>query len=127
MSNEEIVTRTGRTWMGEDGIIRGVHLPDTEETLEDAKENMAATAKIGAGKRCPILVDLRRVKSIDRQAREYYGRGDQAEVVRAVALLIDSPLSRAIGNFILGINKPRIPVKLFTSEAEALDWLRGFL
>ena len=127
MSNEEIVTRTGRTWVGEDGIIRAIHLPNAVETLADAKENMAATAKISGGKRRPALVDLRAIKSIDRDAREYYGRGDQAEVIAAAALLISSPISRVIGNFILALNTPRIPAKIFTSEAEALDWLRGFL
>ena len=127
VAREEIVTRTGRTWLGEDGIMRAVHLPNSVETLADAKENMAATVKLSAGKRYPILVDLRPIKSIDRDAREYYARGDQTEVVTAVALLIGSPISRVIGNFILALNTPRIPAKIFTSEAEALDWLRGFL
>jgi hypothetical protein len=44
-----------------------------------------------------------------------------------VALLVGSPMSRAIGNFFIGLNKPLIPTRLFVSEPEALAWLRGFL
>jgi hypothetical protein len=36
-------------------------------------------------------------------------------------------VARAIGNFFMGLNKPLIPTRLFTSEAEALGWLREFV
>jgi hypothetical protein len=48
-------------------------------------------------------------------------------VESAAALLIGSPLTRAIGNFFMGLNKPLIPTRLFTSETEALAWLKGFV
>ena len=38
-----------------------------------------------------------------------------------------SPLTRAIGNFFLGLNKPLMPTRLFTSEEEALAWLKTFV
>ena len=41
--------------------------------------------------------------------------------------LIRSPLARAIGNFFRGLNKPLFPTRLFTSEPEAMAWLRSFL
>jgi len=36
-----------------------------------------------------------------------------------------SPLSRAVGNIFLGVNRPLVPCRLFTSEPQALAWLRG--
>ena len=44
----------------------------------------------------------------------------------AQALVIDSGPSRVMGNFFLGLNKPRFPTKLFTSEAKAEAWLREY-
>jgi hypothetical protein len=41
----------------------------------------------------------------------------------AFAILIDSSVSRVVGNFFLGINKPAVPTKLFTNEKEAVKWL----
>ena len=45
----------------------------------------------------------------------------------AVALVVDTPVSRVLGNFYLGLSKPHIPSRLFNDEAEALDWLKRFL
>jgi hypothetical protein len=42
-----------------------------------------------------------------------------------VALLVGSPVTRVIGNFFIGLNKPRWPVRLFRSESDALAWLGG--
>ena len=44
----------------------------------------------------------------------------------AVALVIDSPLSRVLGNFFLGFNRPETPARLFTSVDEARAWLNTF-
>ena len=46
-----------------------------------------------------------------------------AECITASALLVESALSRMIGNIFLTINKPDVPVKLFTNEQEAKKWL----
>jgi hypothetical protein len=35
-------------------------------------------------------------------------------------------LSRALGNFFLGLNKPSMPTRLFDDQEQALAWLRGF-
>jgi hypothetical protein len=32
-----------------------------------------------------------------------------------------------IGNFFLALHRPADPTRLFTSESEALDWLRQFV
>ncbi len=67
-----------------------------------------------------ILVDIREVNSVDRDAREIYANNPSSQ---AVALVIGNPVSRILGNFFLGVNKNVSPLKLFTSEQEALNWL----
>ena len=127
MASEAIETRSERMWMGEDGIMRYVALPVPEHTLDDAKENVEIAAKINKGKKVPGLIDIREAKSVSREARMYYTGDENAKVHHAVALLVDSPVSRIIGNFFIGLNKTPFPCKLFSSESAAVEWLREFI
>ena len=45
----------------------------------------------------------------------------------AAALLVLSPMARAIGNFFMGLNKAVIPTRIFTSEPLAIEWLQPYL
>jgi hypothetical protein len=125
--SSERQTLTATLRMGREGILRVTMNAGASETLVHAKANLAATTALAAGRRVPLLVDLRPVKSLDREARALYSGEQTGSVVCAAAMLIESPLSRAIGNIFMGLNKPAFPLRLFTSEAEALAWLTGFL
>jgi hypothetical protein len=98
-----------------------------EVTLDDARTNVALCLQRNAGRRRPLLVDLRGVKSQTAEARAYLAGREGSQVSQAVGLLIGSPVSRVLGNFYLGLNKPSVPTRLFTSEEEAQAWLRDFL
>ena len=63
---------------------------------------------------------------LDRAAREYYAGPEYAAVVDATALLVGSPVGRMIGTFVLRLARPVAPIRVFTSEPEALAWLEGF-
>ena len=66
MENEKIVTRVNTVSLGEDGIVRIIHVPGAEVTLEDAEETMVAYLKINEGKRHPLFVDTKLIKSLAR-------------------------------------------------------------
>ena len=124
---QEIMLQTGRIWLEEDGIVRATYFPKAEETLAEAKEHIAAVVKVSRGNKYPVLVDCRKLKSITREAREYYAGKETANAVSAMAVLMGSPVSRTLGNFFMRLNKPLSPTRLFTSETEALEWLKGFI
>ena len=119
-----VETRTAKVYLDQEGIIRNYDFPGLEHHLADAEENVAAYYKVAEGARRPLFVDMSQVRSVKREARAYYGGATTAGVVSAVALLVGSPLSAAIANFFLGLNKTTMPSKLFTSEEAAFDWLR---
>ena len=125
MNPQIIETDSSKTWLGEDGILRGIVKPGHEMTGADAEENLALTANLCGGCPCPILVDLRATKGFSREARVTYA--GKSGSFSAVALLIHSSLSRILGSFLMGLNKPVIPLRLFTDEEEALVWLKGYL
>ena len=124
MENGRIATKTCTAWLGEDGIVRFVYVPGTDVTLEEAKGYISAYLKLSNGKKRPILVDLKNVKSFGREARRYLSGDDAENVACACALVASSPVGRILGNFYLGISNPTLPTRLFTSEDEALEWLK---
>jgi len=127
MNANEVQTRTGVYHLGADGIIRSTVISGTAETLADAQENIRAAAALARGQRRPVLVDMRGMKSQDREARMYYSGSEATQVARALALLSGSRVNTLIANFFLAVTKLSIPTKLFTDEVEAVTWLKGFL
>jgi len=123
-----ITTRTTRCWVGEDGIVRAVLLPGSEQTLADAEENIRAFGVLLGDQRRPALIDYRRMRAIDRAARAYYAGPETAARVSAAGLVVASPVSRIVGNFFVHLyGRTSVPTRLFDDEAEALGWLKGFL
>jgi hypothetical protein len=123
----EVSVRTQRIRLGDDGIVRAELLPHIDVDRGDAVEAVEAIATIAGGRRRPVLVDIRRVRTMSREARMYFAGVETSHVESAAALLVASPLTRAIGNFFLGLNKPLFPTRLFTSEADAIAWLASFV
>jgi hypothetical protein len=127
VKNEVMETRTAQLYLGKDGISRIIVKQGAEITIDEIKENFAALSQITASKKAPSLIDLRGIKSINREARVYLSDEETVSNNSASALLIGSPVSKMIGNFFIGLNKPPYPTKLFTSESKALEWLKGFV
>jgi hypothetical protein len=127
MVNTEIELRSQWVRLGVDGIFYIRTKPRAELDRADAEETIRTAGSLCDGKPRPALVDLNDLKSMTRDARLYYAGPETAKVQSAAALLIKSPLTRAIGNFFMGLNKPIIPTRLFTSEVDAIAWLRTFL
>lgn len=111
------------TWMGDDGIARTKVKKDAEVELEDAIENSGVVNSFYVDEKFPLLIDSRGIKSISREARAHFTTNGRKTNTMAFAILIDSSVSRVVGNFFLGINKPAVPTKLFTNEKEAVKWL----
>lgn len=122
-TGEELTTRTMRYQLDDQGFVWAAALPGSTHDLDDARENVRTAIEISGGAKVPHLIDMRLIRNQTREARAYYAGPETAEAISAVALLIGSPLSRAIANFFLGLNKPMMPTRLFTSEEEAIDWL----
>lgn len=112
------------TWMGSDGIARTKIKPGAEVQLEHARENSAAVSSLYHGIKFPLLIDSRGIKSMTKDARNQFTTKGRESYTTAFAIIIDSPLSRIIGNFFMGINKPAVPTRLFDNERDAEIWLK---
>jgi hypothetical protein len=106
-----------------DGYILTKVKSGAEIGLNDAKENTEIVINLSKGKNFPILVDLREIKSISKEARDHFSMRGRKPHVTAIAMLVNSPVSRIVGNFFLGLNKPTVPTRLFNSQKEAVNWI----
>lgn len=123
---KRVVTHNTEIWLDEQGIIHTELQEGMHVTLEDAQAHIQAGLNITGGEKCPVLVDLRKIKSMERGARAFYAGSNTTRIEKAVAILIGSPIGQVIGNFFIGLNRSSVPTRLFTSEGEALNWLKEY-
>ena len=115
-------------WDSENEIVWG-ELFANQATLEHAKENVDAQERLRDSlnkAKTRVLIDMTSVIEISKEARDYFANERTASIQRATALLIGSPVSRVIGNFFMGLNKPISPTRLFTDPHKAIQWLHTF-
>lgn len=120
-------TATAQVDLGDNGVLivrirKGAH-----QKPADARENLAAAMAEAAGQRRPLLVDIMGSPPLDAETRHLYSGQALDEGFTALALLVEaSPLGTMLGNVYFRVARPRIPTHLFTEEAAAVDWLKGY-
>lgn len=110
------------SWDADAGIARTDWLPGAQCGLAEAMAVDAEIQALGHG-RVLSLVDLRDGVQIDRPAREYFM--DRNPGYRAVAMVARNAPARMLANFFLGLKRGAIPVRMFSSEADAISWLQS--
>jgi hypothetical protein len=106
-----------------DGIIRVRHIA-IEQTVADARENVAAVRLLSPYYRALLLVEVGLMGRVPPEVRSYYESEEVVQVIGALALLVDSPISRLAGNIVLRFYRLQTPIRLFTNELFAVRWLQ---
>ena len=121
-----ITTAAHRIWVDELGILRLEVLPGGEVDLREAEAAMAASVALAQGRPLPVLVDLRQLRRITREARIYMGSSEEGRaIIAAFAFVVSSSLTRTFANFFLHLNRFRqpFPVKIHGDVEHARAWL----
>jgi hypothetical protein len=113
-------------WLRADGILVYSPRPDLQIDLETAQQ-ITILGKELVDHPVPVLVHMGNVRRVTKEARALFASDEYTKVAGQSALLVTSPVSRVISNFFVGLDKPIYPVRVFTNENKALDWLKGFL
>ncbi len=74
---------------------------------------------------CRLLIDVRDMGSITREARRYFASQEVHDNygVIGLALLIGSPIGTMVGNLYFSLNPTLHPTRLFTDRDIAMRWL----
>ena len=118
---------SGPVWLDKSGIIITVNTGELAHTLEHAKSQIAAFDKIFRGVQRPMIVDFTLVKSITRDAREFYANEENSGKLKAMAIVTASSIGQLVGNFVLRVNGSRIPSRIFTDAGEAKSWIQQYV
>jgi len=117
-------TKTAAIHLDEDGLVIVKIRDNAYQSIEDAKANLATAISATAGRRRPLLIDIRTAQPLDADARHHYSGQTLVDGFSALALLVESsPFGRMMGNVYLRVARPGVPTRLFTEERRALEWL----
>lgn len=112
-------------WIDQD-ILFFAYKTNTVIDLETARMIVADRLEFQKEKSFPVFCDIRGIKDVQKTARDYLAR-EGSTLVRAVSIVVDPPISRAILEFYLKMSRPRIPTKVFTDKHKAVRFLEPFI
>jgi hypothetical protein len=109
-----------------DGILEYRYAAGAVVDLEFARAIVRSAAELlGSDAPALSLVEPGNVKEFTREARKFFAESAENRAVSSkVALMVESPATRIIGNVFLKVSKPQIPTKLFQDRDAARAWLR---
>jgi len=113
-------------WFDEFGILCSVAKKVPQQTIEEAKKTMIEFTKITGGKKICLLSDSTDSPPADKEMRDYAAEVIP-EIAKAVAIISRSAVGKMAANLFFSIKKQPYPVKMFTDETEAKDWLKQYL
>ncbi|HEY9044825.1 MAG TPA: hypothetical protein VIN08_02975 [Ohtaekwangia sp.] len=125
MQRPEFENEYARFWI-EAGVVFFVYKMNAVIDLAAAKQIVSDRIQFQKQADYPVYCDIRGLKSADKSARDYLAKEGSA-YTKGVAVVVDSPMSKIIGNFYMGLNRPTTPTRLFTDESEAQKYLQQFV
>jgi hypothetical protein len=109
----------------EQGVLYFLYKAGVVLHIRAAKKIVADRLRLQQGKAYPVFCDARGIKSSDKEASEYLAKEGSA-LVKAVGILVESPITRTLTNFYLKLNKPLVPTQQFTDKNAALKYLEPY-
>ena len=95
-------------------------------TIKNITENIALVKSITGNKIIPLLIYLSDSPIPDKATRKFVTE-QLPNVYSAMAMVSKPGLSKFIMNILFKFKQPAIPMKSFTDDKEAREWLKQFL
>ena len=113
------------TYWFDEGILISLS-KSPKRTVENISGNVALVKKITGNKRTPLLIYLSKSPVPDKATRVF--STEQLPVIYSAMAMVSQPgLSSFIMNILFKFKAPPIPMKSFTDDKEAKQWLQQFL
>lgn len=111
--------------LDEDGILYSFS-KNPKRTVKNITENIALVRSISGDKKVPLLIYLCDSPVPDKETRKFSAE-QLPQVYTAMAMVSKPGLSKFIMNILFALKKPPIPMKSFTDDEEAREWLKQYL
>ena len=97
-----------------------------KRTVENISGNVALVKQITDNKPVPLLIYISSSPVPDKATRKY--STEQLPVIYSALAMVSKPgLSKFIMNILFSLKPPPIPIKSFTDDNEAKEWLKQYL
>lgn len=95
-------------------------------TVENIAANVELVKKITANKKVPLLIYLKNSPVPDKETRKF-STEQLPQIYTAMAMVSKPGLAQLIMKILFKFQIPPIPIKSFTDDEKAMEWLRQFL
>ena len=97
-----------------------------KRTVKNISENVALVKQITGGKKVPLLIYLSNSPVPDKETRRF-STEQLPNVYTAMAMVSKGGLAQFIMNILFKFKTPPVPMKSFSDDKEAKEWLKQFL
>ena len=112
-------------WYAPDGILFS-YSKNPKRTVKNLTENIALVKSITNNKVIPLLIYLSDSPVPDKATRTFAAE-QLPNVYKAMAMVSKPGLSKFIMNILFRLKPPAIPMKSFTDDQKAREWLIQFV
>lgn len=109
-----------------DQILFFKYKPNTTLNFKVAQQVVADRIHFQNEMSYPVLCDIRGVIATDKAGRDYLAQSGSI-LTQAVGLIVNETVLLTISTFYLQISKPTVPTQIFSTESEALHYLKRFI
>lgn len=97
-----------------------------KRTIENISRNITLVKQITGNKKIPLLIYLSNSPIPDKETQEF-SKKQLPTVYTAMAMVSKPGLAKLIMNMLFRFQKPPIPMKSFSDDKKAREWLLQFL
>ncbi|MFL5764062.1 MAG: STAS/SEC14 domain-containing protein [Bacteroidia bacterium] len=113
-------------WYDDNGILCSISKKAPPLTLEESKAVLDDFKRNLRTEKVCMLIDVTHTSESTREVRDYAAE-EFPKFVKAIAMLSDSALGKMLANLFFRLKTQPYPVKMFTDEKDAKEWLKQFL
>jgi hypothetical protein len=111
-------------WLDEGILVSLSRSP--KRTVENITSNVELVKKITGNRRVPLLIHLSKSPVPDKQTRKF-ATTQLPEIYSAMAMVSKPGLAQFIMKILFRFQSPPIPMKSFTDDIAAKEWLKQFV
>jgi hypothetical protein len=113
------------TYWFDEGILVSLS-KNPKRTVANITGNVALVKSISGNKRVPLLIYLSGSPVPDKETRKF--ASEQLPIIYSAMAMVSIPgLSKFIMNILFSLKPPPIPMKSFTNDETAKEWLRQYV
>ncbi len=117
---------TSTSWFDEDGIFCSVQKRVKVQSFEETKKAFDVFRKTVGTKKVCMLVDASEAGESLKESRDYAAQ-EFPKMIKALAIISNSSLGKMLANLFFKIKSQPYPVKMFSNDLEAKEWLKQYL